>query len=145
MTIRIYQELRELDTFEERFRYLELPGIVGECTFGSNRYINQKFYTSREWRDLRHEVISRDLGCDLGIEGYEIFSRPIVHHMNPMGVGDILHRNDDILNPNYLITTTHETHNAIHYGDESLLRKPFVERSPNDTLLWPKRKVSHGF
>lgn len=144
MMIRLYQELRRLETFEERFRYLELKGVVGECTFGHNRYANQKFYTSREWRDLRHDVIVRDLGCDLGIEGYEIFSRPIIHHMNPISMDDIVHRNDDILNPNYLITTTHKTHNAIHYGDESLLRKPFVERRPGDTLLWPKREVQHG-
>ena len=144
MTIRTYHELRRLKTFEERFRYLDLKGTVGDTTFGFYRHLNQRFYTSREWRDLRHEVIARDLGCDLGIEGYEIFSRPIVHHMNPMQASDIIHGNYDILDPQYLITTTHKTHNAIHYGDESLLRQPPVERRPGDTLLWRKKEERHG-
>lgn len=144
MTIRTYHELRRLKTFEERFRYLDLKGTVGDTTFGFDRHLNQRFYTSREWRDLRHEVIARDLGCDLGIEGYEIFSRPIVHHMNPMQASDIIHGNYDILDPQYLITTTHKTHNAIHYGDESLLRQPPVERRPGDTLLWRKKEERHG-
>lgn len=142
--IRVYSDLRRYDTFEDRYNYLRLRGGVGESTFGYDRYLNQRFYTSREWKDLRHEVIARDLGCDLGIEGHEIFDRPIIHHMNPMTVKDLVHGNDDILNPDHLITTTHRTHNAIHYGDASLLRKPFVERSPGDTLLWSKRKDQHG-
>lgn len=113
-------------------------GQVGEPTFGFDRYLNQRFYTSREWRQLRHHIIARDSGCDLGVEGYEIFDKIIIHHMNPMMSEDLIHGNDDILNPEYLITTTHRTHNAIHFGDESLLPKEFVERSPGDTLLWPK-------
>lgn len=144
MMIRTVHELKRYKTFEDRFEYLRLTGVVGESTFGFDRYLNQRFYTSREWKDLRHEVIARDLGCDLGIEGYEIFSRPIIHHMNPMTRQDIVHGNMDILNPDYLITTTHRTHNAIHYGDSSLLVKPFAERRPGDTLLWSKRKENHG-
>lgn len=138
MRIRTYSELRRIDSFEERFRYLSLMGQVGEPTFGFDRYLNQRFYTSREWRQLRHHIIARDNGCDLGVEGYEIFDKIIIHHMNPMMSEDLIHGNDDILNPEYLITTTHRTHNAIHFGDESLLPKEFVERSPGDTLLWPK-------
>lgn len=134
--IRTYQELRRLNTFEERFDYLKLNGSVGRSTFGFDRYLNQRFYTSKEWRDLRHYVIARDLGCDLGIEGFEINHRALIHHMNPIVPDDIVHKNDDILNPDYLITTCHNTHNAIHYGDKSLLPKPFVERSMGDTKLW---------
>ena len=134
--IRRYSELRHIPTFEERFDYLKLNGSVGRETFGFDRYINQRFYTSKEWRDIRHHVISRDLGLDLGAEGYEINSRILIHHMNPIVVDDILHKNDDILDPEFLITTCHNTHNAIHYGDSSLLPKPLVERSRGDTKLW---------
>lgn len=134
--IRTYQELRRLETFEERFDYLKLNGFVGRSTFGFDRYLNQRFYTSKEWRDVRHYVIARDLGCDLGIEGFEINLRALIHHMNPIVPDDIVHKNDDILNPDYLITTCHNTHNAIHYGDKDLLPKPFVERSMGDTKLW---------
>lgn len=136
MTIRTYSELSELESFEDRYRYLSLRGVVCEETFGSERYRNQKFYTSREWRLIRDEVIVRDLGQDLGIEGYDIFDRPIIHHMNPMVAKDLIHGNSDILNPEYLITTTHRTHNAIHYGDATLLLKPFTARRPGDTKLW---------
>lgn len=136
MKILTYTELCQRQTFDERFDYLALRGKVGEITFGYERYINQEFYRSREWKLCRDEVIARDLGCDLGIEGWEIFDRPIVHHMNPMVAADIVHSNDDILNPEYLITVTHKTHNAIHYGDASLLAKPLVERRPGDTKLW---------
>lgn len=136
MTIRTYRELRRLATFEERFHYLSLRGQVGEATFGFDRYMNQQFYKSHEWRQLRHEVIARDLACDLGVIGYEIHNRLIIHHMNPMSAKDIVHHNDDILNPDYLISTTHRTHNAIHYGDESLLARPLQERRPGDTKLW---------
>jgi hypothetical protein len=128
--------LRRLETFAERFKYLSLRGRVGEVTFGFDRYINQAFYTSRQWRSLRHEIIRRDLGCDLGIEGYEIHSHLVIHHMNPMTVSNIEQGNDEILDPEFLITTTHSTHNAIHYGDEKLLRRPLVERKPGDTKLW---------
>lgn len=134
--IRRYSELRHIPTFEERFDYLKLNGSVGRETFGFDRYINQRFYTSKEWRDIRHYVITRDLGLDLGAEGYEINSRILIHHMNPIVVDDILHKNDDILDPEFLITTCHNTHNAIHYGDSSLLPKPLVERSRGDTRLW---------
>ena len=134
--IRRYSELRHIPTFEERFEYLKLNGSVGRETFGFDRYINQRFYTSKEWRDIRHHVITRDLGLDLGAEGYEINSRILIHHMNPIVVDDILHKNDDILDPEFLITTCHNTHNAIHYGDSSLLPKPLVERSRGDTKLW---------
>ena len=134
--IRRYSELRHIPTFEERFEYLKLNGSVGRETFGFARYINQRFYTSKEWRDIRHYVITRDLGLDLGAEGYEINSRILIHHMNPIVVDDILHKNDDILDPEFLITTCHNTHNAIHYGDSSLLPKPLVERSRGDTKLW---------
>ena len=134
--IRRYSELRHIPTFEERFDYLKLNGSVGRETFGFDRYINQRFYTSKEWRDIRHYVIARDLGLDLGAEGYEINSRILIHHMNPIVVDDILHKNDDILDPEFLITTCHNTHNAIHYGDSNLLPKPLVERSRGDTKLW---------
>lgn len=134
--IRRYRELRHIPTFEERFDYLKLDGSVGRETFGFDRYINQRFYTSKEWRDIRHHVIARDLGLDLGVEGYEINSRILIHHMNPIVADDILHKNDDILDPEFLITTCHATHNAIHYGDQSLLPKPLVERTRGDTRLW---------
>ena len=134
---RTYSELRKLDTFEERYRYLALKGVVGESTFGFDRHINQQFYTSTEWRQVRQEVIVRDEGMDLGIPGYEIFDRIIIHHMNPMTVDDVVRNLDNrILDPEFLICTTHNTHNAIHYGDESLLPKPMVERRPGDTRLW---------
>lgn len=136
MVIRTYSELINHESFEDRFRYLSLRGTVGETTFGFERHHNQKFYTSREWRLIRDEVIVRDLGCDLGVEGHDIFDRPIIHHMNPMVPKDIIHGNSDILNPDYLITTTHRTHNAIHYGDSTLLLKPLTDRRPGDTKLW---------
>jgi hypothetical protein len=136
MTIRTYSELRRLDTFEERYRYLALHGGVGASTFGYDRYINQQFYTSTQWRQLRHHIITRDLGCDLGIEGYEIHVGLIVHHMNPMNVDNISHGDSSILEPEFLITTSHRTHNAIHYGDEKLLPRPLVARRRGDTKLW---------
>lgn len=134
--IRKYSELRRIDDFEERYQYLALRGGVGVSTFGYDRYINQQFYTSRQWRQLRHHVIARDLGCDLGIDGYEIHSGLIVHHMNPMIADDISNGASSILDPEFLITTTHRTHNAIHYGDEKLLPKIHVPRTRGDTRLW---------
>lgn len=134
--IRSYSELRRLDSFLDRFRYLQLRGDVGASTFGFDRYMNQQFYRSREWRQLRQHVIARDQGCDLGLDGYEIFDRIYIHHMNPMTVEDIEHGNESILDPEFLISTTHKTHNAIHYGDEKLLPQPIVERRPGDTKLW---------
>lgn len=134
--IRSYSELRSIDGHLERFRYLQLRGSVGTSTFGFERYINQIFYTSTQWKHARNEVIARDLGLDLGVEGYEIYDKIIVHHMNPMTIEQIESGDVDILNPEFLITTTHRTHNAIHYGDENLLPKPLVERRPGDTKLW---------
>lgn len=134
--IRTYTQLIQFRTFEERFRYLKLGGSVGESTFGFERYINQRFYTSRQWRQAREEVIARDYGLDLSAEGYEIHDRIVVHHMNPMRADAIEHGDEDILNPEFLITTTHNTHNAIHYGDESLLPLAPIERRPGDTVPW---------
>lgn len=136
MMIRNYTHLSRLETFQERFEYLKLDGSVGRETFGFDRYLNQAFYTSRQWRNLRHHVIARDFGCDLGVEGYEIHDRVLIHHMNPITSEDIVHGNDDILDPEFLITTIHETHNAIHYGDEKHLPRQIVERYPGDTKLW---------
>lgn len=136
MKIRTYSELQNLRTVQERFRYLSLRGTVAQATFGSDRHVNQKFYTSHEWRQIRHEVIARDLGCDLGIEGYEIHQGLYIHHMNPMTLQDILNGDPAVLNPEFLITVTHQTHNAIHYGNEEQLPQVFVERRPGDTKLW---------
>jgi len=135
-SIRSYSELRQLRTFEERYRYLALRGEVGRSTFGFDRYINQGFYTSREWRSIRDRIIVRDEGCDLGIPGYEIHDRIYIHHMNPMVAADIVNGEEYILDPEYLISTTHRTHNAIHYGDESQLAIPREPRRPGDTKLW---------
>lgn len=134
--IRTYSQLSRLETYSERFRYLSLHGVVGEKTFGFDRWVNQQFYTSRQWRHIRNFVMVRDNGCDLGIEGYEIHNRPAIHHMNPMRRDDIAGGNDDIVDPEFLITTAHLTHNAIHYGDERLLPRPLIERRPGDTKLW---------
>lgn len=136
MSIRTYSELIKLPTFEERFRYLKLDGIVGEETFGFDRYLNQIFYKSREWRELRNHIIVRDNGCDLGMLDREIAGLIIIHHMNPITVDDIRERSDYLLNPEYLICTVKNTHNAIHYGDESLLITAPIERRPNDTCPW---------
>ena len=137
-TIRTRTELERLKTFEERFEYLSLRGVVGESTFGFDRHINQAFYRSRQWRQIRRDVIVLDNGCDLGIEGYEIHDRVIIHHMNPMVVNEIVDGEDQILDPEFLVCVTHKTHNAIHYGDESLLPRRFRERSRGDTQLWTR-------
>lgn len=136
MIVRRYSELRRLESFEDRFEYLKLNGSVGYATFGFDRYINQKFYTSTQWRNVRNQVIARDLGLDLGVEDHEIFDKVIIHHMNPMTADDIVDDLPDILNPEFLITTSHMTHNAIHYGDKSLLPRPMATRLPGDTRLW---------
>lgn len=135
-TIRTYSELMKLHTIEDRYNYLRLHGAVGKPTFGSERYINQNFYRSKQWEQIRHHIIARDNGCDLGIDGFEIHNRLIIHHMNPMQPIDITSGGTHILDPEFLITTTHLTHNAIHYGDERLLPKKFVPRRPGDTKLW---------
>lgn len=134
--IRSYSELRRLSTFEERFKYLKLRGRVGQTTFGFDRYLNQQFYTSQEWRSVRRQIIIRDEGCDLGVLGYEIHSGLYIHHMNPMTVEHITNFDPSILDPEYLITVTHNTHNAIHYGDENHLPRVLVQRKPGDTKLW---------
>jgi hypothetical protein len=133
---RTYSELRRLETLEDRFRYLSLRGEVGQTTFGYDRWINQQFYTSTQWRNMRNHVIARDIGRDLGVEGYEIHDRIYIHHMNPMTAEQIQKADPRILDPEFLICVTHKTHNAIHYGDEGLLPKPLVERRPGDTTLW---------
>ena len=135
-TIRTYSELIRLPTFEERFRYLKLDGLVGKDTFGFDRYLNQEFYRSKEWKEVRDFVIVRDNGCDLGMDGYEIVGRIYIHHMNPITVNDIVHSSDFLLNPDYLICVSHNTHNAVHYGDENLLVTAPVERRRNDTCPW---------
>lgn len=136
MSIKRYSELILLPTFEERYKYLQLNGVIGDETFGFDRYINQMFYRSQEWKQVRDYVIVRDNGCDLGIEGHEIRGKILIHHMNPIGIKDIQQVNKFLLDPEYLITTMLSTHNAIHYGDESLLVKDPIERSKNDTCPW---------
>lgn len=136
MTIRIYSELSKLSTFEDRFKYLKLNGSIGVDTFGFDRVFNQMFYNSREWKSIRDFVIVRDNGCDLGVTGYDIFGKITIHHLNPISIKDIERRTELLLNPEYLITTTHSTHNAIHYGNEEILIKTPIERSRNDTCPW---------
>lgn len=136
MRIRTYSELMMFSSFEDRYQYLRLNGSVGEITFGFDRYINQKFYRSTEWKQIRNHVILRDNGCDLGVEGYEIHEKILIHHMNPIALTDIQNASDYLLNPDYLISVTLATHNAIHYGDEILLIRAPTERRPNDTCPW---------
>lgn len=134
--IKTYSELITLPTFKERYKYLQLSGSVGEETFGFDRYVNQKFYGSQEWKRVRDFVIIRDNGCDLGVEGYDIHGKILIHHMNPIRIDDIRFLSEYLMNPEYLISTTLSTHNAIHYGDESLLMAEPIERTPNDTCPW---------
>ena len=134
--IRTYSELIQLPTFEDRFDYLRLDGVVGKDTFGFDRYLNQQFYRSSEWKRIRNQVIVRDNGCDLGIDDYEIHGRILIHHMNPISIEDLQHMSDLLMNPEYLICVSHHTHNAIHYGDESLIVTAPIERSQNDTCPW---------
>lgn len=137
--IRTYSELSKLNTFRERYEYLKLDGTVGEETFGFDRYLNQMFYKSDEWKRVRNYVITRDNGCDLGINDRKIIDSVIlVHHMNPITKDDIINKNEILLNPEYLITTVKNTHDAIHYGDETLLVEDFIERSANDTCPWKR-------
>lgn len=136
MIIRTYSELKRLKTFEERYEYLRLKGEVGKDTFGFDRYMNQIFYKSAEWKSVRNYVIVRDNGCDLGIEGHEIHGTILIHHMNPISPEDILKSTDFLLNPEYLISTILSTHNAIHYGDASKLITAPIERTKNDTCPW---------
>jgi len=134
--IRTYSKLVQLPTLIERFDYLKLSGIVGKETFGWDRHLNQRFYKSKEWRRIRDLVIIRDNGCDLGVDGYEIYGKIYIHHMNPIEVSDIVDVSEYLLNPEFLICVSDNTHNAIHYGDLSLLPVDPVTRQPNDTKLW---------
>ena len=131
-----YSELIRLEKYMDRYQYLMLSGRVGQETFGYERFLNQSLYKSYEWRSVRDEVIVRDHGCDLGMEGYEIYGSIIVHHMNPITMDDIQNRNEDIFNPEYLVSTSFSTHNAIHYGDEGLLITEPIIRTKNDTCPW---------
>ena len=138
--IKTYSELIQLSTFEERFKYLKLNGSVGQDTFGFDRYMNQQFYKSKEWKSIRDYVIVRDNACDLGIEGNTIAGKVYIHHMNPISPDDIKNSTDLLLNPEYLICVSQDTHNAIHYGDDSILNKyKIVERTKDDTCLWKRR------
>lgn len=136
--IRTYSELIQFPTFVERFRYLSLQGVVAERTFGSSRYLNQDFYRSKEWKQIRDGVILRDNCCDLAVDGYAIYGKVIIHHLNPITVNDIVKQTEFLINPEYLICVTHQTHNAIHYGDENLLLTPPIERTRNDTCPWKR-------
>ena len=134
--IRTYSELCQIDSYVDRFEYLKLEGSVGKATFGSKRYLNQKFYKSYEWLHLRDKIITRDLGRDLGVFGFDIKGPIHIHHMNPMLVQDLVEFNPDIMNPEYLISTSYQTHKAIHYSNADMLVLPPVERTPNDTCPW---------
>ncbi len=134
--IRTYSELTTLPTFEERFDYLNLSGKVGAETFGFDRVFNQKFYCSVEWTKMRDYIINRDLGCDLGVVGYDIIGKIFIHHMNPISISDIKERTKYLLDPEFLITMSFQTHNAIHYGDKSQVDRKPIERKPNDTCPW---------
>lgn len=136
MKFRTYSELSQISDFLERFNYLKIGSQVGVATFGYDRYLNQAFYNSAEWKHVRDQVIARDLGCDMALQGYEIHGKIYIHHMNPMTMQDIEESNPDILNPEYLVCVTHTTHNAIHYGDQNLLPRLPIERKPGDTKLW---------
>jgi hypothetical protein len=135
-SIKTYTELRHLETFEDRYDYLRMRGVLGQATFGFDRWLNQQFYKSRQWKWARDHVITRDYGCDLGIPGYEIHSGLIVHHMNPLTLDDLERGEDWIIDPNFLITTSLQTHNAIHYGDENQLPRGPIVREAGDTRLW---------
>ena len=134
--IRTYRECIQLSTFQERYRYLQIGGLVGKETFGFDRYLNQMLYRTSEWKRFRRDMILRDNGCDLGCEGYEIYGNVLVHHINPITVEDVINRNPCIFDPNNVICTSLNTHNAIHYGDETLLITEPVVRKPNDTCPW---------
>lgn len=134
--IRCYKDLSRLESFMERYQYLKIHGKVGEETFGLDRYINQSLYKSQRWKNIRSQVIIRDNGCDLGVDGHEIDRYIVVHHMNPITLEDIEEERDVVFDPEYLICCTSRTHQAIHFGDEGLLPKDYIERRPNDTCLW---------
>lgn len=141
MTTRNFTELSQLRTLEERFAYLRLNGKVADPTFDDMRWLNQRFYTSSTWRHLRDEIIARDLGQDLGAHDVTVRGNPIIHHMNPITVEDIVEGTENLLSPEYLITTSLDTHNAVHYGDERQLPRPFVERRPGDHIPWKRGSI----
>lgn len=141
-TKRSYTELIRIDSLEGRYDYLRVHAKIGVDTFGFDRWINQAFYRSAQWRSIRSRVIDRDRGCDMGVAGNEIFDRVVIHHMNPMTVDDLVEGDPSMLDPEYLITVSNNSHNAIHFGDRELLPKPFVPRRPGDTQLWTRRE--HG-
>lgn len=134
--IRCYTDLKMIDSFKERYLYLKVKGKVGEETFGIDRYVNQQLYRSQRWKRTRSQVIIRDNGCDLGVDGYELDNHIVIHHMNPITLEDIEEDRDKIYDPEYLICCSSRTHQAIHFGDEGLLPKDYVARRPNDTCLW---------
>lgn len=143
MILRTYSELIKLKSFKERYEYLKLNNGVGEETFGFDRILNQRFYKSREWKKVRDLVILRDNGCDLGVEDRPIYGRILIHHMNPITLLDIRNNSEFLMNPEYLITTTHATHNAIHYGDGKSVFISLEERSPNDTCPWRRKGMKN--
>ncbi|HEY2455603.1 MAG TPA: hypothetical protein VGI71_23910 [Scandinavium sp.] len=134
--MRTYSELCSISEFEERYKYLRVYSLVGVATFGFERWLNQAFYTSTEWRRIRQEVIARDLGCDLGVPGHEIWKDVYIHHMNPISATDVKNHDSSILDPEYLISASLRTHNAIHFGSAEQLDRPAVKRRPGDTKLW---------
>jgi len=136
MIIRTYSELKRIKTLEERYEYLRLGGAVGASTFGFDRIFNQMFYASKEWKEIRRKIIFRDNGCDLGLSEYEIYGSIIIHHMNPISMDDIRNNTEYLLNPDFLICSSSNTHKAIHYGNRDLLPQPIVERRPYDTCPW---------
>ena len=136
MSIRTYSELITIPTFEERFEYLQLKGSVGKDTFGYDRYLNQVLYRSPEWKRLRNQIIIRDCGCDLACDGYDIYGKVLIHHLNPITVEDVLARSRKVFDPDNLVCVSHNTHNAIHYGDVNLLVTGPIIRTKNDTCPW---------
>ena len=138
MMVRTYSEMCKFDSFKDRFKYLQLNGDIGEETFGYDRYLNQKFYQSAEWKRLRDKIIIRDDGCDLAVPGHILYDEIVIHHMNPLRVSDIRNISDILMNPEYLVCVSKRTHNAIHYGDETLLIDDPIERKANDTCPWRK-------
>ena len=136
LNTRKYSELKKLKTFEERFEYLKLSAIIGDKTFGSERYLNQKFYGSPEWKNFRRKVIIRDNGCDLGLEGYSIFDKMEIHHINPISMKDIEEQNPCLMDMENVVCVSSRTHKAIHYGNSESLPKGPIERKPNDTCPW---------
>ena len=136
MSIKTYSELITIPTFEERFEYLQLKGSVGKDTFGYDRYLNQVLYRSPEWKRLRNQIIIRDGGCDLACDGYDIYNKVLIHHLNPITVEDVLARSRKVFDPDNLVCVSHNTHNAIHYGDVDLLATGPIIRTKNDTCPW---------